>query len=100
MRALLIFIFLCSFSYAGVVDQLSRNKKVVVVFGKNAPKEEKAIAQKLYKALELDNTGDLYDHIIDDEYALKHKYFYSKFHLNNVLRRFSKKNNVKLVLTS
>jgi hypothetical protein len=76
-----IFILFSISLHAGVIDEYSRNKKVVVVFGEEASKEEKDIAQKIYNALELDQTGDLYDHIINDTYALKHKYFYSKFHL-------------------
>ncbi|MCM8529551.1 MAG: hypothetical protein NE330_00185 [Lentisphaeraceae bacterium] len=81
MKYLLIFLFSLSLAQAGVVDEYSRNKKVVVVVGKDAPEEEKEIGKKIFNALELDKTGDLYDHIIEDDYAIKHKFFYSSFHL-------------------
>ncbi|MCH2208624.1 MAG: hypothetical protein MK132_22520 [Lentisphaerales bacterium] len=66
---------------AGFIEEFSKNSKVVVVYGKEATDEEKDVANYIFKVLELDQTGDLYDHIIDDAYALKHKYFYAKFHL-------------------
>lgn len=66
---------------ADLIDDYKGNKKVVVVYGENAPESEKKAAQEIYKILELENTGDLFDHIIVDSYALKHQFFYSKFHL-------------------
>ena len=61
--------------HAGFIKEFSKNSKVVVVHGKEATDEEKDVANYIFKVLELDQTGDLYDHIIDDAYALKHKYF-------------------------
>ncbi|MCM8538048.1 MAG: hypothetical protein NE334_19050 [Lentisphaeraceae bacterium] len=81
MKYLLAFLFSFSLVQAGVIDEYSRNKKVVVVIGKDAPEVEKEIGRKIFNALELDKTGDLYDHIIEDDYAIKHKFFYSSFHL-------------------
>ena len=82
MRYLIVFIFFLINSVpADIIDDYKGNKKVVVVYGENAPDSEKKAAQEIYKILELDNTGDLFDHIIVDSYALKHMFFYSKFHL-------------------
>jgi len=82
MRFLTLIIFALTFSVsADIIEDYKGNKKVVVVYGENAPEEEKKAAEEIYKILELDNTGDLFEHKIPDTYALKHQFFYSKFHL-------------------
>ncbi|MCM8543252.1 MAG: hypothetical protein NE328_23485 [Lentisphaeraceae bacterium] len=82
MKKLLLILFtLSTFVHADIIDDYKQNKKVVVVFGENAPEAEKKAAQEIFKILELGSTGDLYDHIITDTYALKHQFFYSSFHL-------------------
>ncbi len=100
---LALFFFIALSVQADIINDYKGNKKVVVVYGEKAPDEEKKAAQEIYKILELDDTGDLFDHIITDTYALKHQFFYSKFHLiivgtseSNVLFR----NNSEIQLAS
>lgn len=80
-KIIFILLTLISFAHADIIKDYKQNKKVVVVYGEKAPEAEKKAAQEIYKILELDATGDLYDHIITDTYALKHQFFYSAFHL-------------------
>ncbi|MCM8527595.1 MAG: hypothetical protein NE327_13835, partial [Lentisphaeraceae bacterium] len=80
-KIIFILLTLISFAHADIIKDYKQNKKVVVVYGENAPEAEKKAAKEIYKILELDATGDLYDHIITDTYALKHQFFYSAFHL-------------------
>ncbi len=77
----ILFYFIIISLSADIIDDYRGNKKVVVVYGEKAPESEKKAAQEIFKILELDDTGDLFDHIIVDSYALKHQFFYSKFHL-------------------
>ena len=81
MKILLSLFILIVSAQSGFIEEFSRNPKVVVIYGDDATEKEKDVAKYIYKVLELDQTGDLYDHIIRDSYALKHKYFYAKFHL-------------------
>lgn len=81
MKILLSLFIITTSLQAGIIEEFLRNPKVVVVYGDKATEAEKDVANYIYKVLELDQTGDLYDHIIKDSYALKHKYFYAKFHL-------------------
>lgn len=82
MIRIFLFVLLLAFSVnADLIRDLKRNKKVVVVYGENAPEAEKKAANEIFKILELDETDDLFDHIITDAYALKHQFFYSAFHL-------------------
>ena len=82
MRYFIFTIFcLSSILSADLIEDYKKSKKVVVVYGENAPEAEKTAADQIYKILELDKADDLFDHIITDTYALKHQFFYAAFHL-------------------
>ena len=83
MKKLLISFILIPvfFIQADLIKDYTKNKKVIVVHGERAPEKEVKIAQTIHKLLELDQMDTNYDHIINDTYFMRNKFFYADFHL-------------------
>ena len=83
MKNLLTVIILLTGSllHADYLKDLTKNNRVVIVYGAKAPQEEKDMAQEIYSILELDKCDDLFDHIITDDYLLRFTGFYIHYNL-------------------
>jgi hypothetical protein len=81
MKIFIALMLLTFTSFADFINDLEKNPKVIVVYGENASEKEHNLAKEIYSTLQLDKTGDIYDHIITDTYALKHQFYYANFHL-------------------